>query len=132
MKIEDVFYKLRPICGRQLDLLWQEYLVADPPLRKTIEKVLRVQLAKRLGETFESEHVLLKPPPEELASGEYPAGTIHYGDNAYYEFGLKEEEFIQHIGIFGRSGSGKTNLAYLILQGLVRANKPFLVFDWNP
>ena len=42
MKIEDVFYKLRPICGKQLDRLWQEYLVADPPLRKVIEKTLRV------------------------------------------------------------------------------------------
>lgn len=131
MKIEDVFYKLRPIRGKQLDLLWQEYLVADAPLRKTIEKVLRVQLARQLGETFESEQILLKPPPEELATGQYPAGTIHYGKNSYYEFGLKEDEFIQHIGIFGRSGSGKTNLAYLILQGLVKAGKPFLVFDWK-
>lgn len=58
-------------------------------------------------------------------------GTIHYGKNSYYEFGLKEDEFIQHIGIFGRSGSGKTNLAYRILQGLVKADKPFLVFDWK-
>ena len=54
MKIEDVFYKLRPICGKQLDRLWQEYLVADPPLRKVIEKTLRVQLARRLGAPFES------------------------------------------------------------------------------
>jgi hypothetical protein len=131
MKIEDVFYKLRPICGKQLDLLWQEYLVADPPLRKVIEKTLRVHLARKLGETFESENVLLKPPPQELAAGEYSIGTICYGKNSYYEFGLKEEEFIQHIGIFGRSGSGKTNLAYLILQGFVKVDKPFLVFDWK-
>jgi len=131
MKIEDVFYKLRPICGKQLDLLWQEYLVADPPLRKVIEKILRVQLARKLGETFESENVLLKLPPQELAAGQYPMGTIYYGNRSYYDFGLKEEEFIQHIGIFGRSGSGKTNLAYLILQGLIKADKPFLVFDWK-
>jgi len=131
MKIEDVFYKLRPIWGKQLDLLWQEYLVADAPLQRVIEKILRLQLARRLGETFESENLLLKPPPEDLAKGQYPIGTIHYGSNSYYEFGLKEDEFIQHIGIFGRSGCGKTNLAYLILQKLVKADKPFLVFDWK-
>lgn len=131
MKIEDVFYKLRPVWGKQLDVLWQEYLVADPPLRRVIEKTLRVQLARRLGETFESENVLLKPPGPELAAGEYHVGRIHYGKEDYYPLGLREEEFIQHIGIFGRSGSGKTNLAYGILQELVKAGKPFLVFDWK-
>ena len=131
MKIEDVFYKLRPVLGKQIDMLWQEYLVADPPLQKTIEKVLRVQLARQLGETYQSEQVLLKPPPQELAEGEYHAGGIHYGSNSYYGFGLQEQEFIQHIGIFGRSGSGKTNLAFLILKGLAQKAKPFLVFDWK-
>ena len=131
MKIEDVFYKLRPIRGKQLDLLWQEYLVAEPPLRKTIEKVLRVQLAQELGETFESEQVLLKPPPEDVAKGDYSLGAVHYGTNHRHDFGLREAEFIQHVAVFGRSGSGKTNLAYLLLKGLVRAGKPFLVFDWK-
>jgi type IV secretory pathway VirB4 component len=35
------------------------------------------------------------------------------------------------VGIFGRSGSGKTNLAYLLVLDLVKAGKPFLVFDWK-
>jgi len=131
MNIEDVFRKLRPVMGSQLDTLWQEYLVADTPIRQTIERTLRVTLAQRLSETFESEHVLLKPPPQELAAGDYAAGIIHYGRDGFYAFGLREQEFIQHIGIFGRSGSGKTNLAYLLLRGLVGAGKPFLVFDWK-
>ena len=131
MKIEDVFYKLRPISGKQLDLLWQEYLIAEAPLRKVIERTLRVQLARQLGETYESEHILLKVPPQHLIEGEYPIGPIYYGQKEYYQFGLQEDEFIQHIGIFGRSGSGKTNLAYLMLQSLAKAGKPFLVFDWK-
>ena len=131
MNIEEVFRKLRPILGEQLDTLWQEYLLAEPELRKVIEQTLRIIIAQRLAETFESEQVLLKPPPQDLAQGEYPVGMIHYGNNRFYPFGLREEEFIQHIGIFGRSGSGKTNLAYLLLEGLVQAGKPFLVFDWK-
>jgi len=117
--------------GPQLDALWQEYLVSDTQIRQTIERTLRVTLAQRLAETFESEHVLLKPPPQDLAGGDYPVGLIHYGKDSFYPFGLREDEFIQHIGIFGRSGSGKTNLAYLLLRGLVQAGKPFLVFDWK-
>ena len=131
MNIEDVFRKLRPVMGAQLDALWLEYLVADGEIRQTIERTLRVMLAQRLSETFESEHVLLKPPPQDLASGEYPAGTVHYGSQGFYLFGLREAELIQHVGIFGRSGSGKTNLCYMLLQGLVEAGKPFLVFDWK-
>lgn len=131
MKIEDVFRKLRPIMGTQLDALWQEYLAADTPLRQTIERTLRILLAQRLAETFDSEHVLLPPPPPDRASGPYAVGTIRYGRHDVADFGVREDEFIQHIGIFGRSGSGKTNLAFLLLDALTRANKPFLVFDWK-
>jgi len=131
VNIEEVFRKLRPVMGPQLDALWQEYVVSDTTIRQTIERTLRVTLAQRLAEGFESEQVLLKPPPREHAAGGYPVGLIHYGRDGFYPFGLREPEFIQHIGIFGRSGSGKTNLAYLLLQGLVHAGKPFLVFDWK-
>ncbi|MCX5683239.1 MAG: DUF87 domain-containing protein [Planctomycetota bacterium] len=131
MNIEEVFRKLRPIMGEQLDILWQEYLVADTDTRQTVERMLRVMAAQRLAETFESEQVLLKPPPQDMAAGQYPVGMIHYGKTGFYPFGLREDEFIQHIGIFGRSGSGKTNLAYLLLDGLTKAGKPFLVFDWK-
>jgi len=131
MNIEDVFSKLRPVLGPQLDLLWQEYLVSDGEIRRTIERTLRVTLAQRLGETYQANHVLLRPPAKDLAAGEYPAGSVHYGRSRFCPFGLREPEFIQHVGIFGRSGGGKTNLAYLLLEGLVRAGKPFLVFDWK-
>jgi len=36
MNIEEVFRKLRPIMGEQLDILWQEYLVADTDTRQTV------------------------------------------------------------------------------------------------
>jgi len=129
--IDEVFRKLRPLMGPRLDLLWQEYVVADATIRKDIERILRLELGQRLQETFESSHVLLKPPPREVAAGDYPVGKVHYAREEYYPFGVREDEFIQHMGMFGRSGSGKTNLAYLLVLDLVKAGKPFLVFDWK-
>jgi hypothetical protein len=35
------------------------------------------------------------------------------------------------LAILGRSGSGKTNIGFSILQTLVQHQKPFLVFDWK-
>ena len=35
------------------------------------------------------------------------------------------------MAILGRSGAGKTNLGFLILQKLQQKNKPFLLFDWK-
>ena len=66
-----------------------------------------------------------------MAAGDYPAGQVFYANKEHYPFGIREDEFIQHVGIFGRSGSGKTNLAYLLVLDLVKAGKPFLVFDWK-
>jgi len=131
MKIEDVFKKLKPVSDADLDILWQEYILADAKTQKNMEDILRLILAKNLGQTFEEKEVLLEPPAEQLSQGEYPLGIIYYGKEKFHWFGLREKEWIQHTGIFGRSGSGKTNVAFLIVLNLLKHGKPFLVFDWK-
>jgi hypothetical protein len=96
-----------------------------------MEDILRLVLAKNLGHTFEEKEVLLEPPSEQDARGEYPLGLVYYGKEKFHPFGLREDEWIQHVGIFGRSGSGKTNVAFLIVLNLLRSKKPFLVIDWK-
>jgi hypothetical protein len=73
----------------------------------------------------------LSVPSAELIGGEYPLGKVTHGTKEYHHFGLRENEWIQHVGIFGRSGSGKTNTVFVILWNLLQKNKPFLVFDWK-
>jgi len=131
VKIEDVFRKLKPLAERDMDILWQEYILADAKVRKNIEAVLRLLLARNLRETFEGREILLEPPPQDLARGEYPLGTVYYGSKPICVFGLREKEWIQHVGIFGRSGSGKTNVAFLVVMNLLRHGKPFMIFDWK-
>ncbi len=131
MKPEEIFRKLKPISEGSLDELWKEYILSDAKTQKNIEDVLRLVLAKNLGQTFEEKDVLLEPPSEQDASGEYPLGIIYYGKEKFHPFGLREREWIQHVGIFGRSGSGKTNVAFLIVLNLLKHEKPFMVFDWK-
>ena len=131
MRIEEVFRKLKPVAGMDMDSLWRQYILADRAGRKAIEDSLRLGLAQRLSETFEEREILLEPPPERLARGEYPLGLVYYGQERFHPFGMREREWVQHIGIFGRSGSGKTNTAFLIILNLLARDKPFMVFDWK-
>jgi len=73
----------------------------------------------------------LIPPSREQAEGSYPIGTVLYNNRRLYPFGLREQEWIQHAGIFGRSGAGKTNVGFLLLRELKKKRKPVLVFDWK-
>ncbi|MCK6478697.1 MAG: DUF87 domain-containing protein [Planctomycetes bacterium] len=130
MDIERVFQKLRPVLGPRLDDLWQAYLLSDAKTRTLLEASLRAELAS-LGSTFEDAEILLVPPSPERAAGDLPLGTVHYAGKPVCEFGLRIEECLQHIGCFGRSGAGKTNLCFLLLRSLAERGIPFLVFDWK-
>ena len=86
MKIEDIFHKLKPLAGKDIDLLWQEYILADPKTRKTIEDSLRIILAQNLNQTFEEKDILLEPPPQDIAQGEYPLGMVYYGREGFHPY----------------------------------------------
>ena len=131
-KIERILRKLKPVIGGKADLLWMIYQTErDSERRREMEGIIKLMAARLLEETYERKRVLLEPPPEETADGEYGIGTVIYGDEELYPFGLRESEWTQHISIFGRSGSSKTNCAFLLLRSLSENRKPFLVFDWH-
>ena len=88
-------------------------------------------VAKHLQKPYSTKQVLLEPPPPEQSCGDYPLGTVLYGTREFGTFGLRHEEWIQHVGIFGRTGSGKTNVGFLIAKELLARGIPILVFDWK-
>ena len=53
--------------------------------------------------------VLLPPPGPDQSSGEYAFGDVIWNNRFVGTFGLREQELSQHVGIFGRTGAGKTN-----------------------
>jgi hypothetical protein len=132
MQIDEILAKLKPLLGKEeVDRLWRTYVALSAKNRAMFERVLMLRLANSLGTTFEQEMILLEPPSKEAAVGEYALGSVCYGTEALHTFGLRESELIQHTAIFGRSGSGKTNVGFLFVLNLIKQNKPFLVFDWK-
>jgi hypothetical protein len=131
MDFEEKIRKLRPIIGeKKAKSLWLEYSIY-PEHRRELEGIINALYEKHIAEQMQSGKIYLVPPSEEKVQGEYQLGTVHYGDKPYYPFGLREDDWIQHVGIFGRTGSGKTNVGFLIVDSLNKHNKPFLIFDWK-
>jgi hypothetical protein len=132
MQIDEILAKLKPLLGKdEVDKLWRTYVALSAKNRAMFERVLLLRLANSLGTTFEQEMILLEPPSRETAVDEYALGSVCYGAEPLHAFGLRESELIQHTAIFGRSGSGKTNVGFLFVLNLIKQNKPFLVFDWK-
>ncbi len=131
MKIEDEFKKLKPIFGKALDRLWMSYLLEEDEGKKEIENLLPILADQGLNCKYYEEGIFLNPPRKEDAYGEYPLGTVEYAGKEFYPFGLRENEWIQHISIFGRSGCGKTNLVFNIVNNFIEKRKPFMIFDWK-
>jgi hypothetical protein len=61
----------------------------------------------------------------------YVLGNVMYANKVLHPFGLREDEIIQHVAIFGRSGAGKTNTMFQIIDNFLDHKKPFLIFDWK-
>lgn len=113
--------------GRQV--VWEYRL--NPESRRDIEAVVHSLAARHLGQDLETKPMLLVPPAAAVAAGEYGLGSVRYPGARQQPFGLRESEWVQHAAVFGRTGSGKTNVGFLILRELQKNNKPFLVFDWK-
>ncbi len=129
--IRQLCLRLRPILGVRMDQIYTAYLAEDADGREQIEHYLELLAARYIPQSLGQEEAELIPPSQEQAQGEYSLGQVLYSGKHLYPFGLRENEWIQHMAILGRSGSGKTNIGFSILKTLVQHQKPFLVFDWK-
>lgn len=132
MDFEDDLRKLEPFIGHEKALrLLRTYQMEDADGRRDIEVAVQIQLERKLGVTPLSADQALSLPQESQAAGPYVLGTVMAGDRPLYPFGIREEEFIQHVAIFGRSGAGKTNTVAILIRELVCHEIPFMIFDWK-
>ena len=130
--IEEKLRILKPILPqKQWDYLRLRFILEkDIRKRFEIENLIDLLIAKNVP-GLQMDQILLPPPDVKELSGDYPIGRINYPNNKSIIFGIRENEWIKHCGIFGKTGSGKTTLMVRILQELCRKDKPFLIFDYK-
>lgn len=131
MEVQEICRKLKPILGAKADRYWLAYLSEDADGKRELEIILNMLMARHLGSDVENQKVYLSPPSSDIAAGEYPVGNVIYNEKELHAFGIREHEWIQHTAIFGRSGAGKTNTVFLLIENLLNHKKPFLIFDWK-
>ncbi len=125
--------KLIPIIGKERAYkLISIYLAGDEKTRKRMEELVDSIKAAFLAHSKKPEFVLFEPPPkEDVVQGEIYLGNVLYGDMELYSFYLSKQHLLSHLGIFGSTGYGKTNVVQHIVLQLAKLNVPVLIFDFS-
>jgi energy-coupling factor transporter ATP-binding protein EcfA2 len=132
-RAQELCRKLKPVLGRQVDGLWAAYLAeSDPGARADVEQTLELLAMKHLGQTYEPDRSPFPPPSKEFAgAGDLPLGNVAYAARELYPFALRSTRLREHLLIAGRSGSGKTNLTFVLLRGIMARGIKVLALDWK-
>lgn len=124
--------QLRPIIGDKADILWKYYQFADSPQAKLQSaQMIKMVASNYLGSDLAQNQIRLPPAALSQARGPLPMGELLYMNNSIGKIGLHPVELTKHLGIFGTTGSGKTNLVWHLMLGLKRLGIPMLVIDWK-
>jgi len=96
----------------------------------SIENDLNTYLTLRFLPELTGEIPVFSYPDANTANGDFLVGAIR-NHNQSYPFAIREQEMIRHLLFVGSTGSGKTNLALLLVRQFLKRDKPFLVVDWK-
>ncbi len=132
-RIQELCRQLKPVMGTKIDRLWSAYLAeSDPGGKADIEQTLELLAAKHLGKSYEPDRSPFPPPPKNFAkAGNIRLGNVSYGGKELYPFFLKSVRLKEHLLIAGRSGSGKTNLTFVLMEGIMDCGIKVVALDWK-
>lgn len=132
-QVMELCRQLKPVLGRKVDRLWLAYLAeSDMKGKADIEQTLELLAAKHLKKDYHPDRSPFPPPERKIATaGNIGLGKVIYAGKELYPFALKKDRLKEHILIAGRSGSGKTNLAFVLMQNLINNRIKVLALDWK-
>jgi DNA helicase HerA-like ATPase len=132
-RVQELCRKLKPVLGSKVDGLWRAYVAdSDADGKADIEQTLELLAAKHLGIDYQPDRSPFPPPARTFAAlGDIPVGMVSYGARELYPFALRSGRLKEHVLIAGRSGSGKTNLSFVLMQGIMNRGVKILALDWK-
>ncbi len=132
-RVQELCRRLKPVLGKRVDALWIAYLSdTEAGGKADIEQTLELLAAKHLGTDYQPDRSPFPPPARKFAeSGDTALGRVSYGHRDMYPFLLKSGRLKEHILVAGRSGSGKTNLTFVLMQGIMARGIKVVALDWK-
>ncbi|QNN23343.1 ATP-binding protein [Planctomycetales bacterium ZRK34] len=128
MDIVKLARKLKPLMPKEVGHWLSIHKTADPELRTLIERQIVHAAQARLGDY--EDKILLSLPPRKVIGGELNLGTILY-DKDQHPAGISLTELTNHLAVYGRSGAGKTNAVFHLLQQLTKKRVSWIFLDWK-
>ncbi|MCH8149668.1 MAG: DUF87 domain-containing protein, partial [Planctomycetes bacterium] len=128
MDTNSLLRKLEPLIPDKVRNWRRTRDTADPETNSLIDRAIAEAAYQLLGDFREK--ILLSLPPENRSKGAINLGTVVY-DKPRWPFGISTGELLQNLAIFGRSGAGKTNVVFHLIQQLTDRNIPWLFWDWK-
>ena len=124
--------KLTPILGEKKILeIEKMFLAGDRKVRSALwdlTDAIKAAIVEKLGNI---DFVFCPPPREILENGDITLGIIKYGSTNLYPMKIKKEILLNHLGIFGSTGYGKTNLIKYLIYQLAKLGISVIVFDFS-
>ncbi len=127
MKTDDLLRKLAPLEPRRVPR-WRRALdFGDAKTVSLLERQIAFTAYRRLGDPRK---LFLSLPSKRKIAGPIRLGMVRY-EEPKWPAGLRDSELLQNVAIFGRSGAGKTNVCFHLLEQLARNEIPFVFLDWK-
>jgi hypothetical protein len=123
--------KLEPLLGKQVNGL----MAAFHQRGTTKERLQAGGLIDLLYQQYclpnLAEPDVILRPPSKSNKGELILGSIDYRGSSNGRVQLSSRDLTRHVGIWGTTGSGKTNLSHILVDQLLENHIPFTIFDWK-
>lgn len=130
--VQDKCRALIPLIGRKAsEDLWTAYLFQDVDGKEEMEEQVDLLANFKLNTDVQNTTPIFFPPPSAVAAGEIPLGTVYYNSKDMHPFGLNKNDLMYHVGLFGATGTGKTNAAHILASEIHKQGIPLWVFEFK-